>query len=127
MTDTAARPDEDIDTPDLEAAELYARLKGWFKDDLSSLEDWRNEAREDFDFYSGNQWSEDDKQKLKNELRPVITFNRTQLIIDSVSGSEVNNRNEVRYYPRENGDARVAELYTGAGAYFRDATHADDE
>lgn len=127
MNPNSQAPDPDRETDDLDADELFARLKGWFKTDLAALDDWRKEAKEDFDFYAGEHWSEDDKEKLKQELRPIITFNRTQLVVDSVSGSEVNNRQEVKYYPRENGDSKVAELYTAAGAYFRDQTHADDE
>jgi hypothetical protein len=127
MTETTAAPDETKDTVDLDAAELFARLKGYFQDDLGSISEWQKEAREDFDFYSGEQWTEEDKQKLKDELRPIITFNRTQLVIDSVAGNEVNNRQEVRYYPRQLGDVKVADIYTAAGEYFRDGAHADDE
>jgi hypothetical protein len=111
----------------LDAAGLYARLSGWVKDDLDHSREWRDEAKEDYDFVAGEQWTEEEKQTLRQQLRPVITFNRIGPIIDSVSGSEVNNRQEVRYLPRSLGDAKVSELYTHASAWFRDQCHAEDE
>lgn len=89
--------------------------------------DWRVAAREDYDFVSGEQWSAADKQKLTDQMRPCVTFNRIAPIIDAVSGSEVNNRQEVRYIPREIGDVGVNELLTGAAKWVRDECDAEDE
>ncbi len=89
--------------------------------------EWRREAKEDYQFYAGDQWTDDDKGQLKEALRPIITFNRIQPIIDSVSGTEINNRQEVAYFPREKGDAQVNEIYTGAAQWARDLCDAEDE
>jgi len=89
--------------------------------------EWRGEAREDYGFAAGEQWSEEDKQVLREQLRPIITFNRIGPVLDAVSGSEVANRQEVRYIPREEGDVGVNELFTDAAKWVRDQSDAEDE
>lgn len=106
---------------------LFKRLKRWAIQDKEKTASWREGAREDFDFVAGDQWSEADKQVLRDQLRPIITMNRIDPIIDSVSGSEVANRQEVRYIPREQGDVQVNEVLTSAAQWFRDQCDAEDE
>ena len=110
-----------------ENPDIPVKWKNWLKADIEHSEKWRKDAKEDFDFVAGRQWDEDDKRKLESELRPVITFNRTEVIIDAVSGNEINNRHEVRYIPREEGDAIVNEAYTEAARWFDDESEANDE
>jgi hypothetical protein len=61
---------------------------------------WREEAREDFDFDAGEQLNEDDKAILQDAKRPIVIFNRVGTTVDSVSGQEVGNRQEVQFLPR---------------------------
>lgn len=107
--------------------DIPLQWKRWFREDRLHSQNWREEAREDYDFVAGRQWSEDDKATLRDELRPVITFNRVGVMIDAVSGNEINARQEVRYLPREQGDAQVNELYTEAARWFDDESDAEDE
>lgn len=88
---------------------------------------WRDEAWEDYAMVAGEQWDDTDKAKLADEQRPVVTFNRIQPVVDAVSGQEVANRQEVRYIPREVGDAGINELLTGAAHWVRDNCNAEDE
>ncbi|CAB4192684.1 hypothetical protein UFOVP1244_63 [uncultured Caudovirales phage] len=88
---------------------------------------WRTEAKEDFGFVSGDQWDDNDKMSLDRQGRPAVVFNRIAPMIDAVSGSEVTNRQEIRFIPRELGDANVNEALTAAGKYFRDNCDAEDE
>lgn len=117
--------DRDEATPDQEA--LFRKLKSWFLFDYEKQADWREAAREDFAFTSGDQLSETDKQKLRDMNRPVIIMNRVEPIIDSVSGSEVANRQEVQFIPRKQGDVTVNEVLTSAAKWFRDQCDAEDE
>jgi hypothetical protein len=111
--------------PDQEA--LFKKLKGWFLFDYEKQADWREKAREDFAFTSGDQLSEEDKQKLRDMNRPIIIMNRVEPIIDSVSGSEVANRQEVQFIPRQQGAVQVNEVLTSAAKWFRDQCDAEDE
>ncbi len=106
---------------------LFRRLRKQFRVDREFSAKWRKDAKEDFDFVSGEQWSAEDKEHLKSLMRPVITMNRTHTIINAVSGQEMSNRQETRYIPREEGDAKPNELLTEAARWFYDAASGDDE
>src|SRR3954466_2461866 len=112
-------------TPDQEA--LFRKLKSWFLADFEKQAEWREAAREDFAFTSGDQLSEADKQKLRDMNRPIGIMTPREPIIDSVSGSEVANRQEVRFIPRQQGDVTVNEVLTSAAKWFRDQCDAEDE
>lgn len=88
---------------------------------------WRTEAREDYGFVAGDQWSNDAKAELEEQMRPAVTFNRVAPVIDAVSGMEVSNRQEVRYIPRELGDVGINEVLTAGAEWVRDQCDAEDE
>jgi hypothetical protein len=118
------------DTPDVSAddqSDLTRKLKNWFKQDITRVLEWRKEAREDYEFYSGDQWNDADRQKLADKNRPAMVFNRIGPLVNAVVGSEINNRRETQYIPREIGDAEANEVLTGAGEWFRDEANAEDE
>lgn len=103
------------------------QFKAWFRADREHSAKWRKNAIEDFAFLAGEQWSEDEKRDLKAQMRPAITFNRTHTVINAIGGMEVTNRQEVKYFPREAGDAKANELLTEGSKWFRDQADADDE
>ena len=110
-----------------ESDEAFRKFKRWFLEDSDHLESWRDQAVEDYAFVAGEQWDDKDVQKLKDEFRPVITFNRIDPLIRSVSGEQINNAQRVRYIPREQGDVRPNEILTSAAEWFDDQCDADDE
>jgi hypothetical protein len=135
----------------LAEAELYERLKGWFLEDRRAQSEWYKDAESDFAFHAGHgQWEEADRQRLKGQNRPCVTFNRIGPAVAAVVGMEVANRQEVRFIPRTTSgrtrpeldpatgetvavpapgadDQGPAELYTGAALYLRDQCNAEDE
>ena len=76
-----------------------------FKDARAHSNKWRNKARMAYDYKAGEQWNEADKQKMKAEDRPIITFNRVGVFIRAVVGLEVSNRQEMIYKEQEVGDS----------------------
>ena len=118
--------DEQTETQ-VDAAKLLPRLKAWFRKDKNFSSDWRNEAKEDFDFVAGEQWTEAEQSAMKRQLKPVITFNRIGPVVNAVSGQETANRQETRFIPREPGDVKANELLTSAALWFRDDCDADHE
>ena len=102
-----------------------------FKANIKSAKDktraWRKEAKECYDFVAGRQWTEEEEAILKEQLRPVVSFNRIAKVVDSISGHQIANRQEVKYYGREQGDAQVSEVLTAAGQWVdalrRGASH----
>jgi len=103
------------------------RLRARYQAARTHASAWRSEAKKCFAFYANDQWDEQDRQILEEQLRPPITFNRSKVLIDAVIGYEVNNRQETRYIPRTQGDAKVNELLTNASNFFRDGCDAEYE
>lgn len=119
MTETAVKPDTDDE------------LVTWITDELRQAKahcsEWRKKAEESYDFVASEQWDEEDKSKLQEKGRLPIVFNRIARVVNTVIGLELQNRQEVRYIPRELGDAQVNEVLTSAAKWVRDNCDAEDE
>jgi hypothetical protein len=89
--------------------------------------DWRDEAKELYDFVAGRQWDADDEAKMKEQNRPMVTFNLVAKFLDAVAGLQINNRQEIRCYPRRPGAAQVSEIANGALSWCRDQCGAEYE
>ena len=86
----ASEGGEDIDTKqpsELEESAQLDKFKRWYKQGRQASSGWRKDSREDSGFYHNNQWDANDAATLKEQLRPVITFNRIGPIVDTVSGT----------------------------------------
>ncbi|MEL6088866.1 portal protein [Bartonella schoenbuchensis] len=112
-------------TTSLDDDGLYRRLKSWYGEDIEHVNEWREQAREDFEFYNGRQWAEEDLAVLKAQRRPVMTFNRIAPLVNAIVGAERNNKREVQFQPRQVGAAISNELLTGAAEWFRDEAEAE--
>ena len=103
------------------------KFKDWARVDWEHGRDWREKARESFEFEAGRQWTQEDKLHLEATGRAPIVFNRTKVVVKAVAGSEINNRQEARFIPRQVGDAAVNEAMTSAAHWFLDIADAEDE
>lgn len=121
---------EDKETESVEIDE-DEELSTWafsqLKDARMHFGDWRKKAHESFGFYATEQWSDDDKAALEEQDRPIVTFNRVARTINAIAGLEVQNRQEVRYLPREMTDTTLSDVFTQVSKWVRDNTDAEDE
>ena len=106
---------------------LFEQMKDWHRRARDHSHKWRTEARLCYDFVAGTQWDQEDAAAMKLQQRPIVTFNRTASVVESVSGLEISNRQEVRFIPRQQGASGVNELLTSAAKWIRDECGAEDE
>lgn len=107
--------------------DMVERVWANWRDAHRHTGEWRDQARESYAFYAGDQWAHEDLQKLRDEQRPPVVFNRIARAINAVIGIEINNRQEIRYIPREQGDAQVNEILSGAAQWVRQGSNAEHE
>lgn len=107
--------------------DLFEQIKDRHKAALKHQADWRKEAREGYDYKAGRQWTGEDLAIMGEQGRPPIVFDRTEVLLDAIIGTEINNRQEVRYIPRVAGTAGTNEILTGAAKWVRDECDAEDE
>ena len=107
--------------------DLLKEIRDNFKAAKKHSSNWRIEARESYDFKAGNQWDAKDVAKLEEEGRPIVTFNRMGPYFDAVTGTEINNRQQISYLPRTTGDTKKNEILTQAVRWALDGTDAQFE
>lgn len=106
---------------------IVGKFRARLKRSRDHYDDWRRETHELYDFRAGHQWTVEDEDVMKEQKKPAITFNLTAKFLEAVAGLQINNRQEIRYFPRENGDVGVNELATGAVKWNRDLSDAEYE
>lgn len=67
---------------------------------------WETEAKEDYNFALGDQWNTDDRNALREQSRPCLTFNRIRPMISLVSGYQRENSARIKVNP-EGGEDKV--------------------
>src|SRR5574343_1299656 len=118
---------EDKKPDEMDEEAIVKLVKDCRRQAKSTQSEWRDEARESYDMVAGKRGEAEDGGALTAQGRVATVFNRLGTIIDAVSGSEVNNRQEVRYIPREIGDVAENEVLTSAAKWVRDNCDAEDE
>lgn len=125
---SAITPDDRVEPTEVPGEEAeFTRLKADVLAGHRQRSKWRTEARRAFNFVASRQWSEEDKMLLAEQKRPAVTFNRTEPVIKAVCGLEVNNRQDIVYLPREQGDVGIDETLTSCVKWVRDENNGPDE
>lgn len=64
------------------------------------------------DFVAGEQWDELDKTSLRTARRPALTINKVLITLASITGEQVETRNEISYRPRTGAPTENSEVLT---------------
>ena len=73
---------------------------------------WQQIASTCEDYYSGNQWSEDDVKTLESLKRPALTLNIVRPTMNAIIGEYINKRATFNVKPRTEGDQQTADVLT---------------
>jgi hypothetical protein len=103
---------------------LAPRLCAQFSEARRALAPCYAEAREDWDFYDGHQWTREQIEELKSQGRPPIVINQISKATDNVSGRERQGRFDWKVNPRGASDVQAAHAMTEALKYVADQTKA---
>src|SRR3990167_3122039 len=85
-------------------------VKDCIADVESAYRQWLKDAKQEMDYTLSDQWKKEDKNKLLNEGRPALTFNKIKPIIKLVTGYQRQNRTDIKVIGVEGGDDFVAEI-----------------
>ena len=79
--------DEEILQNELpEPTQSLAQCRKWFQAAVDGGKRWREEAREDFEFTAGKQWTDEEIKAFREDGRPAITINRILPLLNILSG-----------------------------------------
>ena len=92
----------------------------WFRDAVDSARRWQDEAREDYDFVEGRQWTRAELQRFKDRHRPAITINRIRPLLNLLSGYQRLNRFDIEFAPRTEDDTEICQVRKGVTKYILD-------
>src|SRR5688572_19438674 len=130
MAYDSAQPESKGATYGLDEDEVAKEFRHRFKMAEAHSKNWRQEARELFDIKAGHQWDDADVAELQDKYGgayPNVTFNLADKYSDAVTGLQINNRQEIRYFPRIPGKVTIDEYATGVVQWCRKQCEAEDE
>lgn len=119
--------DENAKAEILSEDQAIGKYRQWFREAVDAAAEWRDEAREDYDFVSGHQWTEADKDALEASGRPAITINRIKPLINVLSGYQRLNRYDIDFLPRTSDDINICQVRKGITKYVLDECGYDSE
>ena len=114
-------------TTGLSDDDLVTRAKDFVRRSDNHWSGWREEARTDFEFAAGRQWTDEDNRILLDQERLPITFDQIGALLRAVVGSQINNRQDIRYLPRGMEDRNSAETASLLAEWARGQCEAEDE
>ena len=102
-----------------------AQCRKWFQAAVDGGKKWREEAKEDFEFTAGKQWTEEEMKFFQENGRPAITINRILPLINILSGYQRLNRYDVDFLPRSSDDLELCQVRRGITKYIMDRCDYD--
>lgn len=108
----AGEPDRKKPEWEKDDEELVDMVHRLWKQNRELEQEARDDASECEEFYEGEQWDQKTKRKLEEEARAPLTLNYLQSAVDVLSGYLRQNRTDIKFLPTEDGDVRVADIYS---------------
>lgn len=102
-----------------------SRCRKWFRAAVDSGQKWREEAKEDYEFTAGKQWSDEEIKAFQEDGRPAITINRIKPLLNILSGYQRLNRYDVEFLARSNDDVELCQVRRGITKYVMDRCDYD--
>lgn len=108
-----------------EPTDSLARCRKWFQSAVDSGQRWREEAKEDYEFMAGKQWTDKELQTFQDTGRPTITINRIKPLLNILSGYQRLNRYDIDFLGRTNDDVELCQVRRGITKYVMDRCDYD--
>lgn len=100
---------------------VLKKIKSYYEDALAHpmYYRWLENAKEAWNFYDGQQWSDDEVVKLQASAQPAIVINKIATKVDSIAGIEMEGRTRVVYRSRsgDRGEEEAARVLTDLALY----------
>lgn len=110
-----------------EEQDLYVSIMEDLRNSKRHHADWREKARESYDYKASRQWSQEDIALLEEQGRAAVVFNRIARSINAITGLEVQNRQEPSFLPRRVEASGVSDDMTQTVRWVRQNCDAEDE
>lgn len=117
--------EEVIRADDTGISDSLSRCRKWFRAAVDSGQRWREEAREDFEFTAGKQWTDKEIKQFHEDGRPAITINRILPLMNILSGYQRLNRYDIDFLARTNDDVELCQVRRGITKYIMDRCDYD--
>lgn len=112
---------------DVTHEDLLAKFTRWGQNLDNHYGIWKERATNWYKMRDGWQWGTNDIEALAERGKIPVTFDLISPTLDAVSGAEIQNRQQVQYFPREVGDTGVADALTQGASYLTDESNGDQE
>lgn len=106
-------------------SDSLARCRKWFRAAVDKGQRWREEAKEDYEFTAGKQWTDEEIKKFNEDGRPAITINKIKPLMNILSGYQRLNRYDIDFLARSSDDVELCQVRRGITKYVMDRCDYD--
>lgn len=118
-----ADPDLAVEKNQLGDQDLVATIQARTRYAIRAVAEWTQEAREDFRFALGDQWTQEELEILDGQKRPALTFNKIEPIINAVAGHQRKNSSRIRINPEGGEDQLFTTMSDKVVSHFDKLSH----
>lgn len=104
---------------------LLTRCRKWFRAAVDKGQRWREEAKEDYEFTAGKQWTDEEIKAFHEDGRPAITINKIKPLMNILSGYQRLNRYDIDFLARSSDDVELCQVRRGVTKYVMDKCDYD--